>query len=156
MILHLLFFVFSHVKWFYCHFVCTISSFASQFPLKVGVLNSWLDEINWRKKLTAGLPWRALSRKPLWYLGPLFIIGGPGSATANGRWGKGGVKSKQIRIAPKFIEPNQNKWSIQSNKKVRKLQIKTNYAILSTFSCITCNFYEFGVTILILNMFQQF
>ena len=36
---------------------------------------------------------------------------------------RGGVKSKQIRIAPKFIETNQIKWSFRSNKKVRKLLI---------------------------------
>ena len=47
-------------------FFCTIWAFASQFVLKVGVLNSWLDNINWRKILITGLPGRALSRKPLW------------------------------------------------------------------------------------------
>ena len=36
---------------------------------------------------------------------------------------RGGVKSKQIRIAPKFTETNQIKWSFRSNKKVRKLLI---------------------------------
>ena len=46
-------------------FFCTIWAFASQFVLKVGVLNSWLDNINWRKILITGLPGRALSRKPL-------------------------------------------------------------------------------------------
>ena len=49
-------------------FFCTIWAFASQFVLKVGVLNSWLDNINWRKILITGLPGRALSRKPLWLL----------------------------------------------------------------------------------------
>ena len=44
------------MKQYYWHSFCKISSFASQFPLKVGVFDSWLDEFKWRKKLNWGLP----------------------------------------------------------------------------------------------------
>ena len=51
------------ILWPFCSKICY---FASQVPTKVGVFNSWLDLINWRKKTCSRPAWRALSRKPLW------------------------------------------------------------------------------------------
>ena len=51
---------------FICIFLLQMAYFARLFLLKVGVFNSWLDQINWRKKTCAGPALRALSRKPLW------------------------------------------------------------------------------------------